>query len=242
MIRKCLFPVLLTLLVFSPAITKNHCFCQSQTIAKEEIMRKQRAEMVKELMVYGIQDQKVLEAMGKVARHRFIPTAFQTDLAYGDHPLPIGHGQSISQPYIVAYMTEKIAPPPGEKVLEIGTGSGYQAAVLAELGAKVFSIEIIEELASHASEVLSSEGYAVTVKHGDGYLGWQEHSPFSTIIVTCAPEKLPAKLVEQLAEGGRMILPLGDSSSQRLVIIRKKGGKTSIEEDLPVRFVPMITK
>lgn len=199
-----------------------------------------REKMISKLIEYGVSDQHVLEAMKKVKRHRYIPKEYQTPLAYGDHPLPIGYGQTISQPFIVAYMTEKMQVTAGEKVLEIGTGSGYQAAVLAELGADVYSIEIVPELASHAATVLKSEGYDVKVKHGDGYKGWEEHAPFATIIVTCAPEHLPEKLVEQLQNNGRMILPLGDSSMQQLIIVRKIDNEMIVEQDLPVRFVPMI--
>ena len=148
--------------------------------------------------------------------------------------------QTISQPYIVAYMTEKLALKPGEKVLEIGTGSGYQAAVLAECGADVYTIEIIPELARHARAALDAEGYGhVRVKAGDGYKGWPEEAPFDAVIVTCAPEEVPAALVEQVKEGGRMILPLG-TVFQRLVILRKKDGRVHQENDLPVRFVPMV--
>lgn len=217
--------------------------CSDQIFSiKEEDMDKSKELMIEQLIAYGIRDEKIINAMRKVRRHKFLPTGYLTSEAYGDYPLPIGYGQTISQPYIVAYMTERIALKPKEKVLEIGTGSGYQAAVLAELGAEVYSIEIVPELASHSIDALKAEGYNCMVKCGDGYQGWAEHAPFSTIIVTCAPEELPEKLVEQLEEGGRMILPLGDYRSQRLVIIRKESGKTFIEEDLPVRFVPMIKK
>ncbi len=215
--------------------------CADQIIRVEEkTMDEAREAMVRQLIAYGVRDEKVLAAMRRVKRHNYFPSGYFNRNAYGDHPLPIGYGQTISQPYIVAYMTEKIAPKPGEKVLEIGTGSGYQAAVLAELGADVFSIEIVPELASHSIEVLAREGYKCTVKWGDGYQGWPEHAPFSVIIVTCAPEELPEKLVEQLADGGRMILPLGAAHFQRLVILRKKGDSFVSEDDLPVRFVPMI--
>ncbi|MBN1674530.1 MAG: protein-L-isoaspartate(D-aspartate) O-methyltransferase [Kiritimatiellae bacterium] len=200
-----------------------------------------RARMVSQIRAYGVKNEQVLAAMNTVRRHVYIPEPYRhRHDAYGDHPCPIGHGQTISQPYIVAYMTEKIAPAKGEKILEIGTGSGYQAAVLAELGAAVYSIEIIPELAEHARTVLREEGYAsVHVLSGDGYKGWPDHSPFDAIIVTCAPEEIPQALADQLREGGRMILPLG-SAYQRLVIARKKGGKIRIEDDLPVRFVPMV--
>lgn len=199
-----------------------------------------RAEMVKLLRLFGIKDERVLAAMGKAQRHMFIPEDYRNRSdAYGDHPCPIGHDQTISQPYIVAYMTEKMNVKPGDKVLEIGTGSGYQAAILAECGADVYSIELIPELAQHARTVLAKEGYKAHVLTGDGYRGWPEHKPFDVIIVTCAPENIPSALVDQLQEGGRMILPVG-SGFQRLVILRKKNGKIQEEDDLPVRFVPMV--
>ena len=202
----------------------------------------EREAMVSTLRVYGIKDERVLAAMSKVRRHVFIPEALRNRRdAYGDYPCPIGYGQTISQPYIVAYMTEKINPKPDEKVLEIGTGSGYQAAILAECGADVYSIELIPELAQHARTALANEGYKkVHVLTGDGYKGWPEHSPFDAIIVTCAPEDMPQALVDQLKDGGRMILPVGGISYQRLVILRKKDGKVHQEDDLPVRFVPMV--
>jgi protein-L-isoaspartate(D-aspartate) O-methyltransferase len=201
-----------------------------------------RERMVRKLQRYGISDERILAAMSAVSRHLFIPKRYRdTYDPYGDHPGPIGYGQTISQPYIVAYMTERLNLKPGEKVLEIGTGSGYQAAVLAALGAEVYSIEIVPELAAHARKVLAEEGYRnVYVLAGDGYKGWPEYAPFDAIIVTCAPEKIPRALVEQLRDGGRMILPLGPRFHQRLVICRKKGGEVVVEEDLPVRFVPMV--
>lgn len=197
--------------------------------------------MIATLKAYGIKDPEVLRAMETVRRHEYIPVSHRHAAdPYGDHPCPIGHGQTISQPYIVAYMTERIAPKKGEKILEIGTGSGYQAAILAELGADVYTIEIIPELADHAREVLAAEGYQqVHVLTGDGYKGWPEHAPFDAVIVTCAPEDIPAALVEQLKEGGRMILPLG-TGLQRLVILLKKEGRVTVVNDLPVRFVPMV--
>jgi len=203
---------------------------------------KARDRMVRQLEEYGIRDERVLAAMKSVPRHLFIPKKYRDNFAaYGDHPGPIGYGQTISQPYIVAYMTERLDPKPGENVLEIGTGSGYQAAVLAALGAEVYSIEIIPELADHARKVLEEQGIGnVHILTGDGYKGWPEYSPFDAIIVTCGPESIPRFLVDQLKEGGRMILPLGAHSRQRLVICRKKGGEVMVEEDLPVRFVPMV--
>lgn len=201
----------------------------------------ERQAMVRQLCAYGIKDKRILEAMGKVRRHMFIPEPFRRHgVAYGDHPCGIGYEQTISQPYIVAYMTERLNLKPGEKVLEIGTGSGYQAAVLAECGADVYSIEIIPELAAHAVKVLKAEGYdQVHVLTGDGYKGWPEHGPFDGIIVTCAPEKVPQALQDQLSEGGRMIIPVG-AWTQRLVILCKKAGQIQRQDDLPVRFVPMV--
>ncbi len=200
----------------------------------------ERAAMVATIRRYGLRDDAVLDAMGAVWRHRYIPAAYQRADAYGDHPCPIGQNQTISQPYIVAYMTSKMNLQPGEKVLEIGTGSGYQAAILAELGAAVYSIEIIPELAQHAQKILKQEGYgAVHVLAGDGYKGWPEHAPFDAVIVTCAPAEIPQALVDQLREGGRMILPLG-RYRQRLVILRKQQGRVVQEDDLSVRFVPMV--
>jgi protein-L-isoaspartate(D-aspartate) O-methyltransferase len=211
------------------------------TFTDEEAARA-RTEMVELLKLYGIKDERTLRAMETVRRDRFLPAAYASRAAYGDHPLPIGHEQTISQPYIVAYMTEQIAPKQGEKILEIGTGSGYQAAILAEMGSEVWTIEIVAPLAEHARKALASEGYEnVKVRHGDGYQGWPEFAPFDAIIVTCAPEAVPKALVEQLREGGRMILPLG-GKTQRLVILRKKNNEILEEEDIPVRFVPMIRK
>ena len=184
-------------------------------------------------------DPRVLEAMRRVPRHAFVPAALQTE-AYADRPLPIGYGQTISQPYVVAFMTEQLALQPGERVLEIGTGSGYQAAVLAELAHEVRSIEIVPELAERASRDLARLRYTnVFVRAGDGYLGWPEAAPFDAIIVTCAPDHVPRPLVDQLREGGRMIIPVGDQGSQSLHLLRKAGGRVEERAVLPVRFVPM---
>jgi len=208
---------------------------------EEEYWTKRREAMVEQLRAYRVRDKRILDAMSKVRRHMYIPAEFRRRTGpYGDHPSPIGHGQTISQPFIVAYMTEKMGLKEGEKVLEIGTGSGYQAAILAELGVEVYSIEIIPELADHARKVLEAEGYDnVHVLTGDGYKGWPEHQPFDAVIVTCAPEEVPQALVNQLDEGGRMILPLG-GLMQRLVILRKKGDEIRKEDDIGVRFVPMV--
>lgn len=203
----------------------------------------QRARMVDEQLrssVDGrrpIRDAKVLEAMRTVPRHAFVPMEYR-DLAYTDQPLPIGSGQTISQPYIVALMTELADLQPGEKVLEIGTGSGYQAAILASITDAVYSIEIIDELARHAQATLQQLGYAVQVRTGDGYLGWPEAAPFDAILVTAAAPHLPQALVEQLALEGRLIIPLGETF-QQLFVFQKTPEGLRREAVIPVRFVPM---
>ncbi|MBN2349414.1 MAG: protein-L-isoaspartate(D-aspartate) O-methyltransferase [Bacteroidales bacterium] len=201
----------------------------------------QRNEMVNtQIVARGITDSKVLKAMRKVERHLFVPVEFR-DMAYIDRPLLIGYGQTISQPYIVAFMTEVLNLKKEDRVLEVGTGSGYQAAILAEICDSVFSIEIVEELGLQAKELLSDLGYRnILVITGDGYLGWKEKSPFDAIIVTCAPTGIPIPLQEQLAEGGKMIIPVGERYAQELVLLTKKNGKLVRKEVLPVRFVPMV--
>jgi protein-L-isoaspartate(D-aspartate) O-methyltransferase len=188
----------------------------------------------------GIQDERVLAAMRSVPRHEFVPPE-QRAFAYEDRPLPIGYEQTISQPFIVALMTEQLAPRAGDKVLEVGTGSGYQAAVLAGLVKEVFSIEIVEPLARRAAADLQRLGYTnVFVKAGDGYQGWPEHAPFDAIIVTCAPDQIPAALIEQLRDGGRMIIPVGpEHAVQELIRVEKTGGEVMKRTVIPVRFVPM---
>jgi protein-L-isoaspartate(D-aspartate) O-methyltransferase len=186
-----------------------------------------------------ITNTRVLSAMDKVPRHEFVPEELR-HRAYEDGPLPIGYDQTISQPYVVAYMTEQLDPQPTDRVLEIGTGSGYQAAILAGLVAEVYTIEIIEPLAKRAEADLTRLGYTnVHVRAGDGYKGWPEAAPFDSIIVTCAPEDVPQPLVEQLKDGGRMIIPIGPIWNQELVLLRKQGGKLDKRAVLPVRFVPM---
>jgi protein-L-isoaspartate(D-aspartate) O-methyltransferase len=175
-----------------------------------------------------------------VPRHLFVPDEYRAQ-AYEDHPLPIGEGQTISQPYIVALMTENLALRPTDRVLEIGTGSGYQAAVLSMLAKRVFSIEINGGLARRAAETLSRLGYAnVTVRPGDGFFGWKEEAPFDAIIVTCAVETLPPALLDELAEGGRLIAPVGNTQLfQTLTLVRKKAGRPMVQRLIDVRFVPM---
>jgi len=201
----------------------------------------ERRSMVDLLKKFGIRDKNVLNAMSRIKRHLFIPEKYRKICRpYGNHPCPIGYGQTITQPYIVAYMTECLMIRSGEKVLEIGTGSGYQAAVLAELGARVISLEVIPELAAHAAAVLREQGYGrVEVKSSSGYSGCPEEAPFDAVILTCAPEEIPPRLVRDLKEGGRMILPVG-KYSQKLLFIRKKNGKITVSEEMSVRFVPMI--
>ncbi|MGO8763189.1 MAG: protein-L-isoaspartate(D-aspartate) O-methyltransferase [Desulfobaccales bacterium] len=197
--------------------------------------------VARQLQRRDITDPRVLIAMGTVPRHRFVPGALASQ-AYGDHPLPIGGGQTISQPYIVALMTQWAEVAPGDKVLEVGTGSGYQAAVLAELTEKVFSIEIRPELARRASALLQELGYGrVQVRSGDGYRGWPEEAPFDAILVTAAAPRVPPDLAAQLKEGGRLVIPLGGpSGSQTLVRYRKVQGKLVEEASLAVRFVPLV--
>ena len=189
----------------------------------------------------NIRNPRVLAAMAKVPRHRFVPKEYW-DEAYEDHPLPIGYGQTISQPFIVAFMTEAIDPQPDDKVLEIGTGSGYQAAILAELVKEVYTIEIVPELGRRAQRTLEELGYTnVHVRIGDGYRGWPEAAPFDAILLTCAPDHVPPPLTQQLKEGGRMILPVtGTFGMQELILLLKKDGKLYERAVLPVRFVPMV--
>jgi protein-L-isoaspartate(D-aspartate) O-methyltransferase len=187
----------------------------------------------------GVHDQRVLDAMGKVPREEFVPID-QRQGAYNDSALPIGYDQTISQPYIVALMTEQLQLKPNDRVLEIGTGSGYQAAILAELGADVYTIEIVEPLAKDAETTLQRLGYKnVHVKTGDGYQGWPENAPFDGIIVTCAPDHIPQLLVEQIKEGGRMVIPVGPAMAQELYLLRKRNGEMQQSSILDVRFVPM---
>jgi protein-L-isoaspartate(D-aspartate) O-methyltransferase len=187
----------------------------------------------------GITDRETIESLKKVPRHLFVSAGYESD-AYGDYPLPIGYGQTISQPYIVAFMTESVKPSSKKKALEIGTGSGYQAAVLAGIIDTVYTIEIIEELAREAEARFKMLGYRnIITRSGDGYNGWIEHAPFDIIIVTAAAEIIPKPLIDQLAENGRLIIPVGpQAGAQELKLVVKKKGKAEIKDLLPVRFVP----
>jgi protein-L-isoaspartate(D-aspartate) O-methyltransferase len=187
----------------------------------------------------GISDTKTIESLRKVPRHLFIPAELEKE-AYGDYPLPIGYGQTISQPYIVAYMTEAVKPARNKKALEIGTGSGYQAAVLAEIVDTVYTIEIVEELARESAARFKLLGYKnIIAKAGDGYHGWTEHAPFDIIIVTAAADQIPKPLIDQLAENGRLIIPVGSpGGAQVLKLLVKKNGNIKTTNLLPVRFVP----
>lgn len=209
----------------------------------------ERHQMVKEINQVSAQvaaetgqstlDPQVLTAMETVRRHEFVPK-FQRHAAYKNRPLPIGGGQTISQPFIVALMTDLLNLQPEHKVLEIGTGSGYQAAVLAKLAKDVYTIEIVESLGTTAARTLSRLGYTnVYTKIGDGYAGWPEHAPYDAIIVTAAPDHIPAALIEQLKPGGRMVIPVGTLWQELLVVTKNADGTTTSEEVVPVRFVPL---
>lgn len=208
----------------------------------EDRFTRRRQEMVAtQMRARDISDPRVLAVMEKVPRHRFVRSV-DVESAYGDFPLAIGHGQTISQPYIVAYMTQALALKPEYKVLEIGTGSGYQAAVLGELVREVYTIEIVSPLAQQASRLLHELGYRnVHVRDGDGYAGWPEHAPFDAVIVTAAPDHIPQPLIDQLKVGGRLVVPVGRGDQDLLVMTRTADG-LSEEERLPVRFVPLTRK
>jgi len=220
-------------LILSLCVTAMSC-AQNDSFA---LKRKQMVQ--RQLKTRGISDRKVLEVMGQVKRHLFVPPELR-EVAYEDTPLPIGYDQTISQPYIVAYMTEAAELKPDDRVLEIGTGSGYQAAVLAEIVKEVYTIEILKPLADSAREKLERLGYRnIKVKWGDGYKGWPEYAPFDAIVVTAAPDSIPQDLIKQLKIGGKMVVPVGSFFQELYLIVRKEKG---IEKKalLPVRFVPMV--
>ena len=219
------------------AITTTGCGQQTPTAADFAAQRHGMVE--RQLQARGIKDERVLAAMAKVPREEFVPADARAE-AYSDEPLPIGYDQTISQPYIVAFMTENLRPKPSDRVLEIGSGSGYQAAILAELVADIYTIEIVEPLAKTAEATLQRLGYKnVHIKVGDGYKGWPEEAPFDAIIVTCAPENVPQPLTDQLKDGGRMVIPVGERFAQQLYLLEKRNGQLKESVTLPVRFVPM---
>jgi len=214
--------------------------CHHKTVSTSEFAAERQKMVQEQLKPRGIHDDRVLAALAKVPREAFVPENMRAQ-SYADSALPIGQDQTISQPFIVAYMTEQLRLQPTDRVLEIGTGSGYQAAVLAELAKEVYTIEIVEPLAKEASARLARLDYNnAHVKIGDGYQGWPEVAPFDAIIVTCAPDKVPQPLAQQLKEGGRMIIPVGSGMmDQQLYLLEKKDGELAQRAILPVRFVPM---
>ena len=223
-----------------PGLQINSFYAAGEQLGEQ--FEQQRRQMVKyQIRARGIKDQRVLAAMSQVPRHQFVDSSWR-NLAYSDRPLPIGHNQTISQPYIVAYMTEAAEIAPEAKVLEIGTGCGYQAAVLGEIAQEVYSIEIIPQLAERARQTLSQLGYQnIEVKTGDGYQGWAEHAPYDAIIVTAAPEEIPEPLIEQLAINGKMVIPVG-TWYQDIIVLTKTENRIVEEKTIPVRFVPMRRK
>ncbi len=226
-------------MILSAALPLLACTPQS---SQDEAAAARQVMVTRQIAARGIRDPRVLEAMRTVPRHRFVPESWAAE-AYSDHPLPIGFSQTISQPYIVALMTELAQPEPGNKALEIGTGSGYQAAVLARLVKQVVTIEIVEPLGREAAVRLAALGYDnVTVRIGDGYQGWKEGALYDIILVTAAPEQVPPALLDQLAPGGRLVLPVGPAGGiQSLKVINKSAdGSVTSREVLPVRFVPMV--
>jgi protein-L-isoaspartate(D-aspartate) O-methyltransferase len=214
----------------------------AQRAERDNLLATRRREMVEtQIRARGIKDPAVLAALEKVPRHRFVLTD-DVDYAYADTPIGIGLGQTISQPYIVAFMTEALKVEPTDKVLEIGTGSGYQAAVLGELAREVYTIEIVTELADRSSRLLQELGYRnVHVRAGDGYAGWPQHAPFDAVMVTAAPDHVPQPLVDQLKQGGRLVIPVGKENQELLVLTRTADGLRE-EGRLPVRFVPLTRK
>jgi protein-L-isoaspartate(D-aspartate) O-methyltransferase len=219
------------------AIAASGCGQNASSVSDFAAQRQQMVQ--RQLMTRGINDARVLAAMAKVPREEFVAPESRS-ASYEDGPLPIGYGQTISQPYIVAFMTDQLRPKQSDRVLEVGTGSGYQAAILAELVSEVYSVEIVEPLAKSAEAILQRLGYKnVRLKIGDGYQGWPEKGPFDAIIVTCAPDKVPQTLVDQLKDDGRMVIPVGDRFAQQLYLLEKKNGQLKQSATLPVRFVPM---
>jgi protein-L-isoaspartate(D-aspartate) O-methyltransferase len=216
-------------------------FLASHLSAADPYIQKRQAMVENDIKGRGIKDRRVLEVMGRIPRHLFVDEGLR-NRAYADYPLPIGEGQTISQPYVVALMTEALRLKPADRVLEIGTGSGYQAAVLSEIVKEVYTIEIRKSLADTAAKRLKALGYMnVKVKYTDGYFGWEEHAPFDAIIITAAANHIPPPLIKQLKEGGRLIIPLGSTVYyQTLTLVTKKKGELDVEQMGSVAFVPMV--
>lgn len=238
LLERCLRAAVALAAVVVPACATNG---RQGAEAQGDAYRRARLAMVDLIEARGVRDSATLAAMRLVPRHEFVP-AERLPLAYGDHPLPIGYDQTISQPYIVALMTEVLEVRPGMKVLEVGTGSGYQAAVLAAMGTDVFTVELLEPLATSARERLARLGYGnITVRHGDGYLGWEEEAPFDAVIVTAAPQEIPPALTAQLKPGGRLVIPVGPVGAVQLLqlVTKSEDGALTTTVLLPVRFVPM---
>jgi len=213
--------------------------CTACAAADVDFDAARKRMMERQIVARGITNERVLKVMGTVPRHELVPASHRHH-SYVDEPVPIGYGQTISQPYVVAFMTEHLDPKLTDRVLEIGTGSGYQAAVLAGLVKEVYTIEIVKQLAERAKADLKRLGYTnIHVRAGDGYKGWSEAAPFDAVIVTCAPDAVPQPLVDQLKEGGRMVIPVGSGFTQELYLLEKKDGKVHKRAVLPVRFVPM---
>lgn len=214
--------------------------CGAERISATDFAAERERMVQRQIAMRGVTDERVLAAMRKVPREQFVPESLRVS-AYTDQPLPIGYEQTISQPFIVALMTQQLRPQSTDRVLEIGTGSGYQAAILAELVAEVYTIEIVEPLGKRAEATLQHLGYKnVRVQIGDGYKGWPQHAPFDAVIVTCAPERVPQPLIDQTRDGGRIIIPVGSAGEQKLYLLEKKEGRLRQRAVLPVRFVPMM--
>lgn len=229
--------------IVMPILISTFILLSVFTFPQDHVYKQAHVKMVKEqIEARGISDKKVLEAFRRVPRHRFV-IADYLQHAYADSPLPIDEGQTISQPYIVAFMTDALKLQSTDRVLEIGTGSGYQAAILAQICDSVFTIELFQKLTNKSKSLFKELNYTnIYCKTGDGYKGWFEKAPFNAIIVTCSPSHVPQALQDQLAEGGRMIIPVGEVRVQQLVLLEKKKGKIRKKNVLPVRFVPMLKK
>ncbi len=227
-------------LIIKVILSLTFLSCQSQENAVEDWQLKAEVMVKEQIEKRGIKDKSVLEAVRNTPRHKFVPAKY-ADKAYIDGPLPIGHGQTISQPYVVALMSELMQLKGEEKVLEIGTGSGYQAAILSQLASQVFTIEIVQNLVDRSKPLLNQLGYKnITVRHGDGYEGWEEEAPFDAIMVTASPETIPEKLLQQLKVGGRLVLPVGKRFQKLKVITKNENGVVSEKTITSVRFVPMV--